>query len=142
MSDRQAHPQQNTARPTASSPLAIAASPIRRILDEGDDGLAERTRATRSLEAGRVRIGSDRQGTSHLITVSGELDLATSGLLADELDAVLSTDAQLVDVDLSGLTFLALSGLRVVAAGRARAVAQGDRFEVRCLHHTFSGPSK
>jgi anti-sigma B factor antagonist len=88
-------------------------------------------RAARAREAGRLAIRSDRQGTVHVITVTGELDLATAADLADELDAVLSTDAQLIDLDLSGLTFISLRGLRVVAAARVRAVAQGDRFEVR-----------
>jgi anti-sigma B factor antagonist len=88
-------------------------------------------RAARAWEAGRLSIRSDRQGTAHVITVSGELDLATAAVLADELDAALATDAQLIDLDLSGLTFIALRGLRVVSAARTRAVAQGDRLEVR-----------
>jgi anti-sigma B factor antagonist len=88
-------------------------------------------RVTLARQAGRLAIRSDRQGPSHVITVSGELDLATAAVLADELDAVLSSDAQLIDLDLSGLTFVALRGLRVVSAARARALAQGDRLEVR-----------
>jgi anti-sigma B factor antagonist len=88
-------------------------------------------RAVRALEAGRLAIRSDRHGTAHVITVSGELDVATAAVLEDELDAVLSSDAQLIDLDLSGLTFIALRGLRVVSAAGDRAMAQGDRLEVR-----------
>jgi len=133
MPERQAHPQQSTARPTTSSRPGNAGSPGLRLIGENGDGLPDRTRAARSWEAGRVRIRSDRQGTTHVITVSGELDVATASVLADELDAVLATDAELIDLDLSGLRFLALSGLRVVAAARARAVAQGNRLETRRL---------
>jgi anti-sigma B factor antagonist len=88
-------------------------------------------RATRAREAGRLAIRSDRRRTAHVITASGELDLATAAVLADELDAVLSSDAQLIELDLSGLTFVALRGLRVVSAARARALAQGKRLELR-----------
>ena len=104
-----------------------------RLIGENGDGLPDRSRAARSWEAGRLRIRSDRLGASHVITVSGELDLATACVLADALDAVLSTDSELIELDLSGLSFVALSGLHVVAAARARAVAQGDRLEVRRL---------
>jgi len=111
------HPQQDTDR--------------LRLVEVSAERQSDRPRAVRALQAGRLAIRSDCQGMAHLITASGELDLATAAILADELDAVLSTDAQLIDLDLSELTFIALRGLHVVAAAETRAIAQGKRLEVR-----------
>jgi len=133
MSDRQPHPQRDTDRHSAGSRLAAAALPSLRLVPEKGDGLPGLTRAAQAVRAGRLAIRSDRRGTAHVIAVSGELDLATARVLADELDAVLATDAQLIDLDLSGLTFVALIGLHVVAEARARAAARGCRPEVRRL---------
>jgi anti-anti-sigma factor len=104
--------------------------PYLRLVGDGDGEQPDRTRAPRALVAGRLMIRSDRHGTAHVITVSGELDVATAGALADELEEVLSSDAQLIDLDLSGLTFIALRGVRVVDAATAQG---GERLEVRRL---------
>jgi anti-anti-sigma factor len=111
-----------------------ACAPDLRLVEADGAEPPERSRATRAVVAGRLMIRSDRHGTGHVITVSGELDIATAGALADELEAVLSSDAQLIALDLSGLTFIALRGVRVVDAVTARATAEGrERLELRRL---------
>lgn len=58
------------------------------------------------------------------LVVSGELDLATAGQLADHLDPLPGHGAE-VRVDLSGLTFLDSSGLRVLIEAHQRAEVAG-----------------
>lgn len=56
-----------------------------------------------------------------MITLSGELDLATSPTLQRELDRVQSSEVGLVMLDLGGLEFIDCSGLAVVVNAHARA---------------------
>ena len=53
----------------------------------------------------------------------GELDLATAAAVADELMAVQETDAQLIVLDLSGLTFMDSGGVHLIARADARCRA-------------------
>ncbi len=60
----------------------------------------------------RVEVRSEGQAT--VIAVSGELDLASSPALQEELDRVASSDAQLVIIDLRELEFMDSTGLSVL----------------------------
>ncbi|GGT43198.1 STAS domain-containing protein [Nonomuraea spiralis] len=59
-----------------------------------------------------------------LVAVGGEVDLATSGRLADYIDRVRRPGDQVV-FDLTELSFLDCSGLRVLIASARRAAADG-----------------
>ena len=67
---------------------------------------------------------------STVISVSGELDLASSPALEEELERVAQSDAQLVVVDLRNLEFMDSTGLSVLVRAHQRASENGQRFGV------------
>ena len=62
-----------------------------------------------------------------VITVSGELDLASSPALEEELERVAQSDAELVVVDLRHLEFMDSTGLSVLVRAHQRAEENGRR---------------
>jgi anti-sigma B factor antagonist len=64
---------------------------------------------------------------STVISVSGELDLASSPALEEELERVAQSDAQLVVVDLRNLEFMDSTGLSVLVRAHQRAEENGRR---------------
>jgi len=76
-----------------------------------------------ALTAGQLTICSERHGLTHTVAVSGELDLATAASVETELMAVEATDAHLIILDLSGLTFMDTCGVHLIAAADARCRA-------------------
>jgi anti-sigma B factor antagonist len=73
----------------------------------------------------RVEVRSQDQAT--VIAVSGELDLASSPALQEELDRVSSSDSQLLIIDLRELDFMDSTGLSVLVRAHQRAEEQGRR---------------
>jgi anti-sigma B factor antagonist len=73
----------------------------------------------------RVEVRSDDRAT--VISVSGELDLASSPALEEELARVASSDADVVIVDLRGLEFMDSTGLSVLVRAHQRAEENGRR---------------
>jgi anti-sigma B factor antagonist len=65
-------------------------------------------------DSGRFQISSERRGKSQHLQLVGELDIATSPALERELDDAESSDAEIVVVDLSQLTFLDSSAIHVL----------------------------
>jgi len=63
-----------------------------------------------------------------VISVSGELDLASSPALEEELDRVAASGTGLVIVDLRELEFMDSTGLSVLVKAHQRAEEQGKRF--------------
>jgi anti-sigma B factor antagonist len=63
-----------------------------------------------------------------VLTVSGELDIATSGMLRQELNELLDGGAQRVEVDLSGVVFMDSSALSTLVGAHERATAQNRQF--------------
>ena len=61
-----------------------------------------------------------------MIAVSGELDLASSPALQEELDRV-SPDSELLIIDLRELDFMDSTGLSVLVRAHQRAEEQGRR---------------
>lgn len=71
-------------------------------------------------------------GRSVVVTVVGELDLATAPRLRELLiEAVTEQRPQEVWVDLAGVTFLDSTGIGALVAGRKQATRAGVRFAVR-----------
>ena len=73
----------------------------------------------------RVEVQSKDQAT--VIAVSGELDLASSPALQEELDRVSASDATLLIIDLRELDFMDSTGLSVLVRAHQRAEEQGRR---------------
>jgi anti-sigma B factor antagonist len=62
-----------------------------------------------------------------VISVAGELDLASSPALEEELERVAQSDAKVVVVDLSNLEFMDSTGLSVLVRAHQRAEENGRR---------------
>jgi anti-sigma B factor antagonist len=75
-----------------------------------------------------VSLGESGQGAT-VVTVQGELDLATADRLWVELEPVLAS-RKLVILDGTGITFLDSSGLRVLLQAGKRAVTDGATFRL------------
>jgi len=65
-----------------------------------------------------------------VIGVSGELDLASSPALEQELERGAASKAELVVVDLRKLEFMDSTGLSVLVRAHQRATEKGQRFAV------------
>lgn len=104
----------------------------RRLTASTDATALRRSRARLSLGAGRLTICSERHGHTHTHTVAvfGELDLATSAGIEAELIAVEATDARLIVLDLSGLTFMDSAGVHLIARAAARCRAATIRLRL------------
>ena len=84
-------------------------------------------RAGDPLLVGRFTVRHDCDRDVHRIAVEGELDLATAEELERELLRVEAGAAQVIVVDLSGLTFIDSSGVRLLLRAHARSRADGNR---------------
>jgi anti-sigma B factor antagonist len=62
-----------------------------------------------------------------VISVSGELDLASSPALEEELERVAKSDATTIVVDLAELEFMDSTGLSVLVRAHQRAEENGRR---------------
>lgn len=65
-----------------------------------------------------------------VIGVSGELDLASSPALEQELERGAASQAKVVIVDLRNLEFMDSTGLSVIVRAHQRATENGQRFGV------------
>jgi anti-sigma B factor antagonist len=63
-----------------------------------------------------------------IVSVSGELDLASSQVLETALERITPSDAPLVILDLRKLEFMDSTGLSVLVRGQQRAEDNGQRF--------------
>ena len=71
------------------------------------------------------RLEVRNQGRATVIAVSGELDLASSPALQEELDRVAASDSKLLIIDLRELDFMDSTGLSVLVRAHQRAEEQG-----------------
>jgi anti-sigma B factor antagonist len=74
----------------------------------------------------RVAVRGTNAAT--VIAVSGELDLASSPALEEELDRIAGSDAAVMIVDLRELEFMDSTGLSVLVRAHQRAEELGKRF--------------
>jgi len=74
------------------------------------------------------RVDVHRHGQATVITVSGELDLASGGALEEEFLRVAESDAPQVVVDLRKLEFMDSTGLSILVKAHQRAQEAGQRF--------------
>jgi anti-sigma B factor antagonist len=71
----------------------------------------------------RVEVRSQNGVT--VIAVSGELDLASSPALQEEIDRIASSDSRMLIIDLRELDFMDSTGLSVLVRAHQRAEEQG-----------------
>ena len=60
-----------------------------------------------------------------MLSVRGELDISTSGMLERELGDLLESGAERLEVDLSGVVFIDSSALSALVGARERATRRG-----------------
>jgi anti-anti-sigma factor len=72
----------------------------------------------------------DNSNQAVVIRVSGELDLASSPALEQELERGAASQAKVVIVDLRNLEFMDSTGLSVLVRAHQRATENGQRFGV------------
>lgn len=82
----------------------------------------------------RVDVRSEDE--TALVVVSGELDLASSPALEQELARALDSPAQVVIIDLRALEFIDSTGISILIKAHQRTEAEGRRFVV------VKGPSQ
>jgi anti-sigma B factor antagonist len=75
--------------------------------------------------SGPFAVGIRHRHGRYVVTMRGELDVATAPLLAAELQRIENRDPELLIVDLRGLSFLDLIGLRVILAAQQHARDRG-----------------
>ena len=74
------------------------------------------------------RVEVETNGRAAVITVSGELDLASSASLDEELQRLIESDVTQVIVDLRRLEFMDSTGLGTIVKAHQRAEETGRRF--------------
>ena len=88
------------------------------------------TQSTRLIEAAELTICSERRGHAHLLTLSGDLDMATVRPFEDELRRVEFGDADAIVVDLAALDYLDSHGATSLANAHRRARRDRREFSV------------
>lgn len=76
------------------------------------------------------QINLRRDNSAAVLAVAGELDLASSPALREELERANQSGAELVILDLRELVFMDSTGLSVVVKAHQRAAEAGRRFAI------------
>jgi anti-sigma B factor antagonist len=80
---------------------------------------------------GELVVSTERRAQELILSLSGELDLATSSLLERELGAAEAARPARLVVDLVGLQFIDSSGLHTLVQAHARAQQDGRQLSLR-----------
>jgi anti-sigma B factor antagonist len=80
--------------------------------------------------AGQFVVATERTEGMAIVSLSGELDIATADDLTDALDAIELGESERLVIDLSGVGFMDSSGLRILIAAQREATADGYRLTV------------
>lgn len=75
-----------------------------------------------------IEVGDDAD--TRLITLHGELDMASSPSLQDELHRSLMSEAERIVLDLGGLEFVDSTGIRCLMLATSRSRGGGDRLRM------------
>lgn len=92
--------------------------------------IPEQSRAERIIELGQLTLRSQRDGATHTITLTGEMDLSNAGDVERELLHAEATDAETILMDLAGLDFMDSTGIRLLIAADARSRADSCRLRL------------
>jgi anti-sigma B factor antagonist len=91
----------------------------------GTLSMGERSSVGSRTVQSHFRLEVRNQGRATVIAVSGELDLASSPALQEELDRVTASDSQILIIDLRELDFMDSTGLSVLVRAHQRIEEQG-----------------
>ena len=91
----------------------------------------ESSRGEGARQRGALAMRSERDGETHVIAVSGEMDLSTVDLVEQELLRVEATDAARIVIDLRELEFLDSTGVRLVYMADVRSRQDSNRLQIR-----------
>jgi anti-anti-sigma factor len=88
-----------------------------------------------TVERGQVfSLDLVKEGTSVIITMSGELDMSTVGTFSDAASAsLLEPSTHKLLVDLGRVTFVDCTGLGGLVDAKRRAVSEAKGFELRSV---------
>lgn len=80
-----------------------------------------------------LRISAVAEGDTTVVTLAGELDLASADLLRERIRALLArgSDVRQLVVDLSGLTFLDVTGVGVLLEAHRKMTTLGGSVLLR-----------
>ncbi len=99
------------------------------VLDELLLGLLEALGFARlACMESHFRLNARADDDARVLTLGGELDLAASPALEEELDKALGSNVSLVLVDLRQLDFMDSTGLSALVRAHQRAEQTGQRF--------------
>ena len=84
----------------------------------------------RNIENWVLTARSVRDGKTHLLKLSGELDLVSYEALDHELRRIEATDASTIVIDLSELAFLDAVGIRLLVEADARSRSDSRRLRL------------
>jgi anti-anti-sigma factor len=93
--------------------------------------ISEPMRAADFRRLGALTMSSTRDGDTHVIALTGELDLAGADLLEGELQRVEASDARRIILDLRELEFIDSTGVRLVYMADMRSRTDSDRLAIR-----------
>jgi anti-anti-sigma factor len=79
---------------------------------------------------GNLHVTSREQGSTHVLAVTGQVDVATVDELSGGIRDALATEPETIVVDLSDVAFFGSGGLGVLLEADGRARARGIRFVV------------
>ena len=86
-----------------------------------------------------LTVETSEHGATTLLVLRGELDIATSPQLRDELVRVIG-DGRRIVVDLEGLGFIDSVGLGILVSGLKRARSDGGDLELVCANRVILQP--
>ena len=85
-----------------------------------------------SSDAAAVMFTRDWQSDdSCSLVIRGDLDIAISGLLRQELEELLALDISRLDIDLSGVLFMDSSALSALVQANEKALQRNQQFNLR-----------
>jgi anti-sigma B factor antagonist len=76
------------------------------------------------------RVDVRTEGQATIVVVSGELDLASSPELQEQLDRVWESNPELLVIDLRQLEFMDSTGLSIIVAAHQRLAEKGRSLSV------------
>lgn len=76
------------------------------------------------------RVDVRNEGRTAIIVVSGELDLASSPELEQQLEKVWGSNAEQLVIDLRGLEFMDSTGLSIIVSAHQRLAESGGKLSV------------
>lgn len=78
-------------------------------------------------------LSASMKNRSVVLSINGEVDIATAAQLSAALDATISSGARGLICDLSGVSFLDASGLTALLNARRRAIASDVFLDLVCM---------